>query len=139
MKKFNIILIAITLGALMTTVALADHHAIKIATKEGVGSYLTDAKGMALYWFKKDAAGASNCDAGCLEKWPIYYRETVAPPAGLNAQDFGTITRGDGQKQTTFRGWPLYYFVMDKAAGETKGQGVKEVWFVIDPAHFPPK
>jgi predicted lipoprotein with Yx(FWY)xxD motif len=139
MKKFAIVMMTVTLGALIASLALADHHAVKTATKEGLGAYLTDAKGMTLYWFAKDAAGTSNCDAGCLEKWPIYHRDTVAPPAGVNAADFGTITRADGQKQTTFRGWPLYYFVMDKAAGDTKGQGVKEVWFVIDPAKFPPK
>ncbi len=139
MKKLTIVLLTVTLGALIASLALADHHAVKTATKEGLGTYLTDAKGMTLYRFAKDAAGTSNCDAGCLEKWPIYHRDTVAPPAGVNAADFGTITRADGQKQTTFRGWPLYYFVMDKAAGDTKGQGVKEVWFVIDPSKFPPK
>lgn len=139
MKKFNITLIIIALVASIASLALADHHAVKSAAKEGLGTFLTDAKGMSLYWFTKDAAGTSNCDAGCLEKWPLYYRETVAPPTGVDAGDFGTITRGDGQKQTTFRGWPLYYFVMDKAAGDTKGQGVKDVWFVIDPAQFPVK
>ncbi len=139
MKKLSVLLMTITLGALVVTLALADHHAVKIAAKEGLGNYLTDAKGMTLYWFAKDAAGTSNCNDGCLEKWPLYHRDSIAPPAGVAASDFGTITRGDGQKQTTFRGWPLYYFVMDKAAGDTKGQGVKDVWFVIDPAHFPAK
>jgi predicted lipoprotein with Yx(FWY)xxD motif len=28
---------------------------------------------------------------------------------------------------------PLYYFAEDKAAGETKGQGFKEVWFLAKP------
>jgi alpha-glucoside transport system substrate-binding protein len=40
--------------------------------------------------------------------------------------------------QTTYKGWPLYYFVNDQAAGDTLGQGVNNVWFVIDPANFPP-
>lgn len=139
MKKYSIILMTMTLGALVATLALADHHAVKTAAREGLGTYLTDAKGMTLYWFAKDTAGTSNCNDACLEKWPLYHRDRVAPPAGVAASDFGTITRGDGQKQTTFRGWPLYYFVMDQAAGDTKGQGVKDVWFVIDPAHFPAK
>lgn len=49
------------------------------------------------------------------------------------------ITREDGKKQTTFRGYPLYYWAGDKAPGDTKGQGMKNVWYVIDPAKFPPK
>ena len=49
------------------------------------------------------------------------------------AADFGTITREDGQKQTTYKGMPLYYFAGDKAAGEVKGQGVKDVWYVAAP------
>jgi len=54
-------------------------------------------------------------------------------------EDFGTITREDGKKQTTFRGYPLYYWGGDKAQGDTAGQGVNNVWYVIDPANFPPK
>jgi len=57
----------------------------------------------------------------------------------VKAEDFGTITREDGKKQTTFRGYPLYYWAGDKAPGDTKGQGVGNVWYVIDPTKFPPK
>jgi predicted lipoprotein with Yx(FWY)xxD motif len=119
--------------------AMAMHHAVKIQEKEGIGKYLTDTEGKTLYWFKKDAPGKSSCSGACLEKWPIYYRETVAAPKGIKADDFGTITREDGKKQTTFRGYPLYYWVNDKQAGDTKGQGVNNVWLVISPDNFPPK
>ncbi|PIP06946.1 MAG: hypothetical protein COX51_07740 [Syntrophobacteraceae bacterium CG23_combo_of_CG06-09_8_20_14_all_50_8] len=115
------------------------HHEIKIQDKEGIGKYLTDTEGKALYWFKKDSLGKSSCSGQCLEKWPIYYRETVAAPKDIKAEDFGTITREDGKKQTTFRGYPLYYWVNDKQAGETNGQGVNNVWFVINPDNLPPK
>jgi len=113
-------------------VARADHHAVKVAKDEKVGSYLTDAKGMALYTFKKDMAGKSACAGECVAKWPIYYREKVGADAKMSAE-FGTITREDGQKQTTYKGLPLYYFAGDKAAGEVKGQGVKEVWYLAAP------
>ena len=119
--------------------ALAMDHAVKVMKKDGVGSYLTDAKGMTLYWFKKDSPGKSACAGPCVEKWPLYYRETVAAGEGTKEGDFGTITREDGKKQTTFRGYPLYYWAGDKAAGDTAGQGVNNVWYVIDPANFPPK
>lgn len=119
--------------------ALAMDHAVKVMKKDGVGSFLTDAKGMTLYWFKKDSPGKSACAGPCVEKWPLYYREKIAAGEGTKEGDFGTITREDGKKQTTFRGYPLYYWMNDKAPGDTTGQGVNNVWYVIDPANFPPK
>jgi predicted lipoprotein with Yx(FWY)xxD motif len=119
--------------------ASAMDHAVKKVTKDGVGSYLVDAKGMTLYWFKKDSPGKSACAGPCVEKWPIYFREAVAAGEGTKPEDFGTITREDGKKQTTFRGYPLYYWAGDKAKGDTTGQGNGNVWYVIDPANFPPK
>ena len=119
--------------------ALAMDHAVKKMTKDGVGSYLVDAKGMTLYWFTKDSPGKSACAGPCVEKWPIYYRDKVAAGEGTKAEDLGTITREDGKKQSTFRGYPLYYWMNDKGPGDTKGQGVNNVWYVIDPSKFPPK
>jgi predicted lipoprotein with Yx(FWY)xxD motif len=52
---------------------------------------------------------------------------------GLKAGDFGTITRADGKKQTTYKGMPLYYFIKDTKAGDTMGQGVKDIWTVAAP------
>jgi len=115
----------LSLGILLSAApALADHHAVKVAKRDGVGSYLTDLKGMSLYWFKKDSPGKSACAGPCVEKWPLYHRDAVKAPEGVKAEDFGTITREDGKKQTTFRGLPLYYWAGDKAAGDTLGQGV---------------
>jgi predicted lipoprotein with Yx(FWY)xxD motif len=143
MKKFSRILAAcalvlgLTLG--VSGLALADHHAVNLKDSPELGKYLVDAKGMALYWFNKDKVGESACAGDCVTKWPLYFRESVAAGQGLKAEDFGTITRADGAKQTTYRGYPLYYFFQDKAPGETKGHKVNNVWFVIDPGNFPPK
>jgi predicted lipoprotein with Yx(FWY)xxD motif len=59
---------------------------------------------------------------------------TPAAGEGLGATDLGTTTRTDGTTQVTFKGWPLYYFQGDAAAGETNGQGLNDVWFVVDAA-----
>ena len=139
MKKIILILLGIILLSASAGPAAADHHAVKIAARDGIGQYLTDAKGMTLYWFKMDGENQSACTGDCLEKWPVYYREGIAAPLGVDTSDFGTITRADGRKQTTFRSFPLYYFFKDKDPGDTFGQGVKNVWYVIDPASFPPK
>jgi predicted lipoprotein with Yx(FWY)xxD motif len=135
------ILIGLLVAAwlLVPSAALADHHAIKLETKAGIGTYLADGKGVALYWFKKDTPGVSACAGPCLEKWPLYHRESVAPPEGLTGADFTTIKRADGKLQTTFRGYPLYYWASDTKPGDTGGQGFNNVWFVIDPDRFPPK
>ena len=139
MKKFTFVLVVVGVMALGISTAMGMHHAVKIQEKGGIGKYLTDTEGKALYWFKKDSPGKSACMGSCLEKWPIYYRETVAAPKEIKAEDFGTITREDGKKQTTFRGYPLYYWINDKQPGETTGQGVNNVWLVINPDSFPPK
>jgi predicted lipoprotein with Yx(FWY)xxD motif len=137
LKKIGaFVLLAVMLTALP---AFADHHKTKIMTKEGVGSYIADAKGMTLYYFTKDADGKSVCNGECLQKWPAYVAEKVEPQAGLNAKDFGVFKRDDGKPQVTFKGAPLYYFFKDQKPGDTTGQGVGGVWYVIDPANFPKK
>jgi predicted lipoprotein with Yx(FWY)xxD motif len=139
MKKMMTFLVVISMLLFSVGVVMGMHHAIKIKEKGEIGKYFTDTEGKTLYSFKKDSPGTSACSGPCLEKWPIYYRETVAAPEGINAEEFGTITREDGQKQTTFRGYPLYYWINDKEAGETNGQGVNNVWYVINPNDFPSK
>lgn len=134
LKSLTTTVIAGVVAALMfATLAIAAN--VEVKAKDGIGNYLTDDKGMTLYLFKKDTAGKSVCLAanGCLEKWPIYYVDKVEPGGGVNAGAFATITRDDGKKQTTFNGLPLYYFFKDKAPGDTNGQGVNNVWYVVAP------
>jgi predicted lipoprotein with Yx(FWY)xxD motif len=126
-------LAAAVLALLAASAARADDPTVKVATRPEGGSYLTDARGMSLYVFKKDTPGKSACAADCVTKWPLFYREKVEASGAVKASDFGTITREDGQKQTTYKGLPLYYFAGDKAASDTRGQGVKEVWYLATP------
>ncbi|ACD96738.1 COG4315 family predicted lipoprotein [Trichlorobacter lovleyi] len=116
---------------MFSSVAAADGVGVK--EKDGIGKYLTDEKGMTLYLFKKDTAGTSACAGPCVEKWPLFSAEKVTAPEGVNAGDFGTIVRGDGKKQTTYKGLPLYYFFKDLKPGDTAGQGVNNVWYVVAP------
>ncbi len=127
------LLLALGLLLGLSGAALADHHAVKVAEAPELGKFLTDAKGMTLYWFAKDSQGVSACAGDCLVKWPAYFRAQVAATGGLKAEDFSTITRADGAQQTAYKGKPLYYFFQDKAPGETKGHKVNQVWFVVNP------
>lgn len=135
MKK-SILMIAVISLVFICSNAFGEE--IMVKSKDGLGDYITDAKGMTLYYFKADSPGKSTCSGGCLEKWPLLYSEeiTVSKGSGMDEKEFSSIIRDDGKKQTTLRGYPLYYFAGDKKAGDTNGQGIKDVWLVVDPAKF---
>ncbi|MDR6998642.1 beta-propeller fold lactonase family protein [Neobacillus niacini] len=109
-----------------------DQYRLQVLHSEKVGKYLADSKGMTLYYFTKDEPGVSNCTGKCLEIWPPFHADNVKAPSGFHRDDFGTIIRGDGQKQTTYKGYPLYYFNKDQKPGDVNGQGVNNVWFVLN-------
>ncbi|MEP2026956.1 hypothetical protein, partial [Reichenbachiella sp.] len=103
-----------------------------------LGDVLTDANGMILYVFAKDVAGSSSCLEGCLDSWPIFYTEEAEIGSGLESADFGVITHTNGSMQTTYKGWPLYYYAPAgdgevEAANSTSGEAVGGVWFVAKP------
>jgi predicted lipoprotein with Yx(FWY)xxD motif len=115
----------------------APSYTVMTMNKADIGDYLVDGKGMTLYYFTKDTAGKSNATAPVIANWPIFYTASIVVPSNLKASDFGTITGFNGQMQTTYKGWPLYYYIKDQAAGDTNGQGVNGVWYVINPGSVP--
>jgi predicted lipoprotein with Yx(FWY)xxD motif len=108
---------------------------VDVGQSAALGSFLVDSKGMSLYIYTKDAPNISNCSGTCATNWPPLLTNG-APSAGngVNAALLGSLTRADGSIQVTYNSLPLYYFIGDKAAGDVKGEGVKNVWYVIDPA-----
>jgi len=107
----------------------------KVVLRENpkLGKYLADDIGRTLYVFAKDLGGQSACVGKCLEVWPAFYLPKVAIGPGLDAPDFSTITRPDGMPQTTYYGWPVYYYSGDAAPGDVNGEGVNKLWFVTKP------
>lgn len=106
---------------------------IQLAENSNFGKILTDSNGRALYFFAIDANGSSGCTGGCVTTWPVFYKANPTISDGLTAGDFATITRADGAFQTTYKGWPLYYYKNDAAAGDVKGDAVNNTWFVAKP------
>ena len=94
-----------------------------------VGTVLTDADGMTLYIFDKDAQGISNCKGKCAVAWPPLMASGGSKPMG----DYTVITRDDGSMQWAYRGMPLYTWVKDKKPGDTTGDGVGGVWHLAKP------
>ena len=106
---------------------------VKLADDDTLGKILTDKDGKSLYFFSLDTKQTSSCTDGCLDKWPVFHEENIAVNTGLNTADFGAITRADGKMQTTYKGWPLYYFANDSQAGDTNGENVNSIWFIAKP------
>lgn len=95
-----------------------------------LGTVLTNQQGKTLYFFSSDVSGNSACTGNCLTNWPVFNVDLTSIDPTLTATDFGSITRADGTKQTTFKGWPLYTYSGDATAGDVKGENVGSKWFV---------
>jgi predicted lipoprotein with Yx(FWY)xxD motif len=95
----------------------------------GLGEVFTDADGMTLYTYDKDAPGKSNCTGLCAGFWPPVIAAGTAKPTG----GFATIARDDGTKQWAYHGKPLYGYIKDEKAGDTRGDGADGVWHVAKP------
>jgi predicted lipoprotein with Yx(FWY)xxD motif len=92
---------------------------------------LTSSYGKTIYTFDKDQAGSgkSECALTCADNWPPVYVE----PGVMLSGNFASITRNNGQKQLTYKGKPLYFFVKDKNPGDKTGDNVNNVWHVVTP------
>ncbi len=105
-----------------------------------LGEVVVDGRGRTLYMFGKDTAGSgkSACTGGCLATWPPLVA-TGAPTVTGVTGTVGAIDTPDGKKQVTLNGWPLYTYAKDAKAGDTAGQNVGQVWFVLDKTGTPVK
>jgi predicted lipoprotein with Yx(FWY)xxD motif len=103
-----------------------------------VGGYLADATGRALYTYGGDLPGDCNtepqslCTADCPVSWPPFDAGARVLAPEISDAGFGTIQRADGSHQTTYMGWPLYYYKSDLTAGSVTGQGKGKVWHVAE-------
>ena len=84
-------MVMILVTSTMLSASFSAAATLTVKAKAGIGNYLVDDKGMALYLFKKDAPNKSVCGAagGCLEKWPVFYADKVDPKAGIDPAAVG--------------------------------------------------
>jgi predicted lipoprotein with Yx(FWY)xxD motif len=117
-------------------------HATSTATVmtrkiSGLGVVLVNAKGRTLYVFMKDARKRVTCTGQCASFWPpLKWKSKSRPTAGGAAKRslLSSDKNPSGGRVVTYNKWPLYTFVNDSAAGQTKGEGQNldgGKWYVI--------
>lgn len=115
--------------------ASASSMTIVKTTSGPLGTYLADGAGRTLYLWVADGSGPSKCYGSCANVWPpLLASGTPEAGSGVDASKLGTVKRTDGKLQVTYDKHPLYYFVQDKAAGDTTGQGSNSFnakWWVV--------
>ena len=139
-RSHKLVLLFLCVSILSISALAESNYTVNLTTNKFLGSYLVNQSGFALYYFSDDgsASGASTCYDDCASKWPPFYAETISVPDSLRSVDFAAITRTDGSKQTTFKGWPLYFSIRDEAAGDVYGNGREDnLWHVVDPQDRP--
>ena len=125
-KLFGVTFVAVALCAGMALAQMAP-------TKTGdsaKGKVLTDAKGMTLYTFDKDADGKSMCNGPCAVNWP----PLMAAAADKSSGSYTIIKRDDGAMQWAYKGKPLYTWKNDAKAGDVTGDGMAgNTWHIATP------
>lgn len=110
---------------------------INVSESTEFGPILVDDEGLSLYLFTNDTQGgeSSNCNDECAVEWPpLLTQGSPVAGEGVDSTLLGTVTREDGSMQVTYNGWPLYHFDEDTTLGDTNGQGMEGVWFLVTPA-----
>ena len=107
-------------------------------TQTPLGKTLVDANGRTLYLFQADKPGVSTLSQAGLAVWPAF-TSTGTPQAkgGASANQISTTAGPGGNRQVTYNGHPLYYYVGDQKPGDTRGQGLNQfgaLWYVLSPS-----
>ena len=120
-----------------------EEHATRLSlANTDLGDVLVDADGMTLYMFVPDQEknGTPTCYGDCEKAWPPLEVEgsgVFMPGEGIDESLFGTVERKDGTQQVTYNDLPLYLFSGDEDPGDVNGQGLSDVWWVVDAAGEP--
>jgi len=130
------LLLLFVLMLAVVPVAFAQTYTLTVTKDATLGNILTDSQGRTLYRFTKDTVNTSSaCYGKCATTWPPLLVSSGNPVAGagIDGNLLGVLTRTDGGRQVMFNGMPLYYFSADSAPGDTKGQNIGKVWFIVKP------
>jgi predicted lipoprotein with Yx(FWY)xxD motif len=118
----------------------------KFGTAGTSKAILVDNKGMTLYMYDRDISpNVSSCYDQCATAWPplLVPNEaglSIFQGMGIDKSKIKLIRRADTDKfQVAYNGWPLYAWARDAKIGDTTGQAVGNVWWVLDGSGTPLK
>jgi predicted lipoprotein with Yx(FWY)xxD motif len=122
----------IKIRATAATAAAGRAAALKVSHTR-VGPVLASSRGRTLYYYSADKphSGKSACTGTCATAWPPLAAPVKAPAGVRLPGKLGVITRPGGLKQVTLNGYPLYFYIGDKTAGQVTGNGIGGAWHVI--------
>lgn len=98
------------------------------------GDILVDSDGNTLYMFVPDQEGNGEptCYDDCAEAWPAFEATgDLTAGEGLDQSLLASAERTDGTTQVSYNDLPLYHFSGDEEAGDSNGQGLNDVWWVM--------
>ena len=104
---------------------------VSVARPPGRSPYLSDVNGRALYLLESDRRGTSTCYDACIGVWPPLFSGSAEPLAGdtaVRSARLGVAPRREGVGQAAYNGHPLYYYSLDRAPGDTHGDGIEDQW-----------
>lgn len=129
-----VLMLVLILGAavLMAGCTRTQPLSVQLSDHPTYGKILTDSNGRSLYVIARDIPNTGIiADLGDVSRfYPPFFAESMPGGRGIDTTEFGILTRPDGSKQTTYRGWPLYYYLNDRAAGDAKSQGANNITFL---------
>ncbi len=128
LQKLSFPAIVLSAALLGACAPMSAHHSKMMAPAMMSGGVLVGANGMTLYTFDRDTVpGKSACNGPCAVNWPPLMVKGDAMAHG----DWSIVTRDDGSKQWAYKNKPVYFWIKDQKPGDRTGDGVNQVWHVI--------
>ncbi|MFT4049482.1 MAG: hypothetical protein QM648_06540 [Solirubrobacterales bacterium] len=122
-----------------TSISVTDAvGALPLMTKKSKdGVILASIGGRTVYSYDTEGDKAPSCTGECAWTWlPVISAGGVSITKQLDASKVGAVTRGEGKKQVTYGGHPLYYYARDGGATPVTGNGKVDfdiTWRTITP------
>lgn len=117
-----------------TTTAAPAGTVVSSTNNASYGAILVDGRGRTLYLFTPDDGTSSpQCTGSCAATWPPLKASGTPRASGGAQQSLLGVESG----QVTYNGHPLYLYAGDSAAGQTNGQGVGGIWYVVNTSGNP--
>jgi predicted lipoprotein with Yx(FWY)xxD motif len=95
---------------------------------------LANAQGKTLYYYTLDPATQSTCSSSCAQMWhPLLFTGSGEPGSSTPLAGKLSVQMDANGTQIEYNGHPLYTFSGDTAPGQTNGEGLFGMWFVVTP------